>query len=104
MNRRALLGTAVTALAALTGAAACRKKPLVCDGLPGLAPADLQLRTTLQYLDTTPVPDRACVNCTLYVAAPEDGQCGTCKVVKGPIHPNGTCKIFIRKAEGGAPT
>ncbi len=32
------------------------------------------------------------------------GRCGTCKVVRGPIHPLGTCKVFLRKMEGGAPT
>jgi hypothetical protein len=104
VSRRDLFGRTAVAVVALVGASGCKKKVLVCDGLPDIAPADVQLRTTLEYVDHTPQPDRACVNCTLYVAAPEEGTCGACKVVHGPIHPLGTCKIFLRKPEGGTPT
>jgi hypothetical protein len=105
VNRREMLGGTFTALAVLTGAVACRKeKALVCDGLPGLEPADVQLRTTLEYKDKSPLPERECVACSLYLPAPAAGTCGKCKVVKGPIHPQGTCKIFIKMPEGGVPT
>ena len=104
-NRREMMGRAFSALAVLTGSVACRKeKALVCDGLPGLEPADVQLRTTLEYKDKSPQPERECLNCSLYLPAPAAGTCGTCKVVKGPIHPHGTCKIFIKMPEGGVPT
>jgi hypothetical protein len=106
VNRRALLGGAARAFAALVGSSACRKNAaLVCDGpSTGLPTADLQLRATVEYVDTSPQPDRACVNCALYVAAPAEGKCGACKIVRGPIHPKGTCKVFLRKPEGGVPT
>lgn len=110
LSRRTVLGRAAAALAVLTGAGAagCKKKPLVCDGpsvTDGVLTADeVQLRKTLLYTDLAQTPDKACVNCTLFVAARDPDTCATCKVVHGPIHPNGTCKIFLRKPEGGAPT
>jgi len=104
ISRRTLLGSATTTIAVAIGGASCRKKPLVCNRVDGLSPGDVQLRTTLEYADTSPQPDRACDVCTLYVAATEEGSCGSCKVVQGPIHPKGTCKVFLRKPEGGAPT
>lgn len=108
VSRRRLLGRAATAAFALVGAGAaaagCKKAPLVCDGLPGIAPADVQLRTALEYKDTSTDPNRLCVNCTLYVAAPAEDACAGCKVVRGPINPKGTCKVFQPRQPGGPPT
>jgi len=106
VSRRRLLGGAATAALTLVGVgvAGCKKAPLVCDGLPGIAPADLQLRTTLEYKDTSLALDRLCVDCTLFVVAQAEDTCGTCKVVRGPINPKGTCKVFLRRQPGGPPT
>ena len=107
MNRRALLGHGAAGIAALLGALGCRKNQsaaLVCEGLPDISPSDAQLRATLEYLDTAPQPDRSCENCQLFIPASSEGTCGSCKVVRGPIHPKGTCKVFLRKVGGGAPT
>jgi hypothetical protein len=108
VSRRGLLGTAATAALAVVGVGVgvtgCKKAPLVCDGLPGIAPADVQLRTTLDYKDTSPALDRLCVDCTLYVAAPTEDACGGCKVVRGPINPKGTCRVFLRKPPAAPPT
>ena len=105
--RRALLGRAVATLGAVAtigSTLACKKKPLVCEGLPGLTPEELQLRKTLQYVDASPQPGRNCTTCTLFVPSKEPDSCGACKVIHGPVHPNGWCKIFVLKPEGGAPT
>jgi hypothetical protein len=108
VSRRGLLGGAATAALAVVGVgvgvAGCKKAPLVCDGLPGIAPADVQLRTTLDYKDTTLALDRLCVDCTLFVAAPTEDACGGCKVVRGPINPKGTCRVFLRKPPAAPPT
>jgi High potential iron-sulfur protein len=104
MPRRAVLHRAVATLGVFGALAACKKKPLVCEGLPGLTADELQLRKTLQYADASPQPGKTCTNCTLFVAAKEPDTCGACKVLHGPVHPNGWCKIFVLKPEGGAPT
>jgi hypothetical protein len=98
LDRRTLLTGAATAIVAILGVAGCRKKLGVsCEGIAALSPADVQLRSTLGYVDTTPQPDRPCTACTLYVPPQAEGVCGLCKVVRGPIHPNGTCRVFLRK-------
>jgi hypothetical protein len=102
-SRRAVLGRAAAVLAALTGASGCKKKPLVCEGLPGLTHDELLLRKTLLYVDVAPTPDKACLGCALFVAPLHADTCGGCKILHGAIHPNGTCKIFVHKPEGGAP-
>lgn len=104
VTRRAWLGGAATAVVAIVGAAACKGEPLVCDGLPSVAPADVPLRKTLEYVDTSPQPERACDGCTFYTAPSAPDTCGGCKVVRGPIHPKGTCKLFAKKPEGAPAT
>jgi hypothetical protein len=107
VSRRGLLGRAATAALAVAGVGAavagCKKAPLVCDGLPGIAPADVQLRATLDYKDLSPALDRQCVDCTLYVAPTKEDACGGCKVVRGPINPKGTCRVFLRKPPATPP-
>jgi hypothetical protein len=105
LNRRQALGRAVASLGVFGAlAAACKKKPLVCEGLPGLTAEEMQLRKTLLYADATPQPGRTCTNCTLFVPPKEADSCGACKVLHGPVHPNGWCKIFVLRPPGGAPT
>jgi hypothetical protein len=107
VSRRGLLGRAATAALAAAGVGAavagCKKAPLVCDGIPGIAPADVQLRATLDYKDISPALDRQCVDCTLYVAAPTEDACGGCKVVRGPVNLKGTCRVFLRKPAATPP-
>lgn len=55
---------------------------------------DLEVRTTLGYVDQTTDPAKPCVRCTQYVPATGGDHCGGCKIMKGPIHPNGYCKAF----------
>lgn len=78
--------------------AACNKPAaLTCVDTAGLAPADLQVRTALAYVDTSTEPGKTCANCQQFIPPPAAGSCGTCKVVKGPINPGGNCKSFVAK-------
>jgi hypothetical protein len=102
LSRRDLLqqGAALGALA--LGAAAvgaCNKSApaLACTDTAGLAPTDVQIRTTLAYVDASTEPGKTCANCQQFVAPPTAGACGTCKVLKGPINPAGNCKSFVAK-------
>ena len=65
-----------------------------CMDTSGLEEADITMRTTLQYTDTSPMPDKDCENCVLYVQPAAGSNCGTCQTVKGPIHPLGYCTIW----------
>ena len=94
-RRRALMTMGVTLLAP---AALLRcKKPLVCTDTSGLTAEEAAVRTTLAYVDKSPDPSKPCSGCALYKPAGE-GQCGGCQVMKGPIHPEGTCKSWVKKA------
>jgi hypothetical protein len=103
LSRRDVLqrSAAVGALAVFgTAAAACNKSPsaagLACTDTSGLSPTDLQVRTSLAYVDVSTEPGKMCSNCQQFIAGAPNA-CGTCKVVKGPISPKGYCKSFVAK-------
>ncbi len=68
-----------------------------CTDTSGLTEQELTMRTTLQYVDASPDREKACGLCALYVAAVAGQNCGTCTIIKGPIHPKGTCTSFAPK-------
>jgi hypothetical protein len=81
--------------AALAFAAACKKgPPASCGDKGSLTADDVTARNALAYTDLSTDPAQLCVKCRQYVPGPSAEACGTCKVVKGPIHPNGTCRAF----------
>jgi hypothetical protein len=93
LPRRALLLALPTAAAAVANA--CKKgPPQSCSDLSGLTPDDVSARTALGYADTSMDPEQRCTKCRQYIPAPFADACGGCKVMKGPIHPNGTCRAF----------
>ncbi len=100
LSRRAVLqrGAAFGTLA-LFGSAACSKQPapLMCTDTFGLSPSDLTVRTTLAYVDNSIEPGKTCTRCQQFIPDTVGNKCGTCKVVKGPINPNGNCKSFLAK-------
>lgn len=90
LTRRSALGLLVAGVAL----SACEKKDrLVCTDTTGLTPTDIQLRTTQEYVDRSPFPDKRCNNCTHF---DDKGprQCGGCRVLKGPVHPVGYCRLW----------
>jgi hypothetical protein len=93
------LVTAAGTAAMGVGLAACGKKtePDSCSDVNALSEPEKMARTALQYVDKSPYPDKRCELCSLYQPAPEPSQCGTCQIVKGPIHPKGHCTGFVAK-------
>jgi hypothetical protein len=61
-----------------------------------LAAEDLKLRETLHYTDHSPDPEKLCNGCQQYLAN-TDADCGSCKLMHGPIHPAGTCAAFAAR-------
>ena len=99
-SRRDLLRRLGGMALALGGAAACSKKeraPFSCMETAGLAPDEASARATLAYAEPAADKARTCASCQQFVVAASDGACGTCKVLKGPVHPDGTCKVFTAK-------
>ncbi len=71
------------------------KKPFACTDVSTISPEEAQNRITLAYSDVAPDPRKTCSNCQQFI--PADQGCGACKVLKGPIHPNGSCKVHVLK-------
>jgi len=99
LTRRSVLGriAALPLFAAIpAGLAACNRGPK-CDEAPGLSPEDAKVRNDVAvYVEKSPDITKYCKDCVQFVPAGKDA-CGGCKVVKGPIHPEGTCKLFVAK-------
>jgi hypothetical protein len=93
---------AVPILTSAAGAllAACGKKtePDSCLDVGALSEPEKMARSALQYSDRSTLADKRCLLCNLYQAPPDPSQCGTCQIVKGPIHPKGYCTAFVAKA------
>lgn len=97
-TRRQFLRLAVIGTGALgVAAAACqpRDTSFACTDTSGLSDDDRKARALLAYADRAADPTKPCESCQQFIAA-GDG-CGTCKVLRGPIHPLGGCKGFAAR-------
>ena len=99
INRRAAfkplaaISAAVLVPAALLG---CSKRQ-DCTDVSKLSPDELHARNEIaKYVDQSMEAAKRCSACVQFVAA-EPKQCGGCKVVKGPINPEGGCILFVLK-------
>lgn len=98
LGRRAMIGRSLVALAATPalGAIGCGGGGgLECE--PGsLTPQEQSMRSALHYVDLGDDPARHCIRCALYTG--NERACGTCTVVAGAIHPQGTCDSFVARS------
>jgi hypothetical protein len=97
-RRDALRHLAVVSLSALApaGLVACSKRPS-CTDVSGLTTDEAtQRNVTASYSDEALDAAKRCALCAQFVPGPPK-SCGSCKVVKGPINPDGTCKLFVAK-------
>jgi hypothetical protein len=97
-RREALRHLAVVSISAFAPAmlAACSKKPS-CSDLSGLSTDEVNQRNSIAaYTETAMDASKRCSLCAQFVPAAPNA-CGSCKVVKGPINPEGTCKLFVAK-------
>lgn len=95
ISRRDLLGASLF-LAVPVLALGCSKKELQCSDEAGLSAPDAATRKSLMYVDRASDPAKRCEQCMLYKPAAPDA-CGGCSVVKGPIHPAGSCSAWAKK-------
>jgi len=91
ISRGELIGKAVIAPIAIGALAA----------LTARADADPAMTPQAAAYVTHPVGGKKCSGCALYVPAKANPMTavGTCKLVKGPIAPNGYCKFYQPKAK-----
>lgn len=66
-----------------------------CPGVNSLTEQEKAVRSSLKYVDQTPIKSRLCENCKLYTTPLSKASCGGCKVVPGPIHPKGYCIAWV---------
>jgi hypothetical protein len=98
MTRRDLLRAGAAGVAVCFGATACTEDPFACMDTTGVSANDQTTRVALSYVDASPEPAKPCHRCTQWLPASASGTCGGCKILKGPIHPNGSCKAFAAKS------
>jgi hypothetical protein len=96
-SRRRLLVIAPAALAAFAVGACAKKEPESCDSTLGLTQVEINMRKSLGYLDRSKDPNKHCIDCEQYLPPPEKDECGSCKVMKGPVHTKGSCNVFTPK-------
>jgi high potential iron-sulfur protein len=62
-------------------------------------PAAAQAKATKQAMQYQEQPknDQKCADCLQFIPGPKQGANGTCKVVEGPISPNGWCAAYVKK-------
>ena len=97
VSRRLLLLQGASLVGAL-GLVGCQKGPSSCNDVSKLTGDQQNTRTTLGYEDASHEPGKSCLKCSQYTEAPSADQCGGCKVLPGPVHPNGYCRAFTPKA------
>ena len=71
---------------------------LVCTDISGLTPEDKAARELAGYAERTLEADKTCERCQQWVEPKDSASCGACKLMKGPIHPLGGCKVFAKRA------
>ena len=95
--RLAVLGAVPSVLSACSGGGDSGGG-LNCTDVTGLAPADVQMRTSQAYVEVSTHGAQNCGTCNFYTAPTAAGACGGCQVIRGPINPAGYCNLFVARA------
>ena len=97
--RRSLAGTAAATGGILMALGCSPRSPEEkakdpCDG-SDLTPEDLKARQRLGYEEESPLPDRRCENCNLWLPPAKKGSCGGCSLFKGPVYASAYCTYWV---------
>jgi len=65
-----------------------------CEDLTDVPAVDVQKRKSLGYASLSPMPDKQCNNCKLFVPPQEGKECGGCLLFAGPVAPEGYCTYW----------
>ena len=69
-----------------------------CNNTSDLSEATLQAREEFDYESRSDDGTELCNTCEYWRTSSDDSLCGTCTIVLGPIHPQGTCNIWEEKS------
>jgi hypothetical protein len=65
-----------------------------CEDLTGIPVVDVEKRKSLGYTSLSPIPDKQCSNCQLFIPPKVGLACGGCLLFAGPISPEGYCTYW----------
>lgn len=97
LSRRELLfgASGISVFAALS--ACSKEKPFACASVDGLTIDEILPRNKLAYSDVAADPKKTCSTCQQFVPSQTGNGCGSCKIIKGTVHPGGSCKSYAAK-------
>lgn len=96
-TRRRFVWDSTLGLLVLASSVGCGQQRFTCTEVTGLSDGEKTVRNTMAYADHAADANKRCDRCVQWVAAAQQG-CGTCKVLAGPVHPEGTCNLFAPKS------
>ncbi len=70
-----------------------------CNDLSTLTKDQMVTRTTFKYENKASDATKLCETCNFWLPATKGELCGTCTLVKGPIHPLGSCMSWVEKVK-----
>ena len=65
-----------------------------CDDLSKVPEAEIKKREGFAYVEESPMPDKHCKNCQLYLPPKEGQSCGGCALFQGPVFEEGYCTYW----------
>lgn len=68
-----------------------------CNDLSTLTKDQLVTRETFKYETKASDATKLCQSCNFWQPSTKGEPCGTCTLVKGPIHPLGSCMSWVEK-------
>lgn len=71
-----------------------------CDDLSKVSNSEQKKRKGLGYVEESPMPDKQCENCNLYIPPEEGKACGECILFEGPVFAEAYCTYWAPKEEG----
>ncbi|GAB3939146.1 high-potential iron-sulfur protein [Larkinella terrae] len=72
------------------------KKPVAnpCEDYSEVSEGDLKKRKELGYVTKSPVPEKTCNSCNLWLPPAPGKECGGCMLFKGPVYANAHCTYW----------
>ena len=71
------------------------EKPVdYCTDFSGLTEDEISKRDKLGYVTKSPIKNRNCANCNLWIPPAEGKSCGNCQLFKGPVYNEAHCTYW----------
>lgn len=99
LTRRGLLsGGGLLAAATFVGCKERQEREFTCLPDAKLPEPEMKARNAVEYVERGTDASRHCDVCQHWQPGKSDDACGGCAVLRGPIHPRGTCRVFTKRA------